>query len=82
MHPQVSKARASVAALSRCVRNGERPADDPDLVTARRDLNAARLESYIEKVLAQAPPLSDEQRNRLAELLRPARRELAGGARR
>lgn len=35
-----------------------------------------QLESYIEKVLSQAPPLNDEQRNRLAELLRPAR---AGG---
>ncbi|WP_082970369.1 helix-turn-helix domain-containing protein [Mycobacterium sp. E2989] len=28
---------------------------------------------YIEQVLAVAPPLSDEQRARLAELLRPAR---------
>jgi excisionase family DNA binding protein len=34
---------------------------------------AARLENYIEKVLSKAPPLSDEQRTRLAELLRPAR---------
>ena len=41
---------------------------------AKRDSRAAQLvEQYIEKVLSQAPPLSDEQRNRLAELLRPAR---------
>jgi len=33
--------------------------------------------SYIEKVLAEAPPLTDEQCNRLAELLRPARRAQA-----
>lgn len=35
-----------------------------------------RVAAYVEKVLAHAPPLSDEQRDRLAELLRPAR----GGA--
>ena len=35
---------------------------------------AAQLERHIETVLAQAPRLTDEQRNRLAELLRPARR--------
>ncbi len=29
--------------------------------------------AYIERVLADAPPLSDEQRNRLAEILAPAR---------
>lgn len=48
----------------------------------RRDLAEAKIADYIDKVLASAPPLNDEQRNRLAELLRPARRELAGGARR
>lgn len=29
---------------------------------------------YIAKVLTEAPPLTDQQRNQLAELLRPARR--------
>jgi len=41
-----------------------RRSDEPD-VTA--------LEEHIQKVLSQAPPLTDEQRTRLAELLRPAR---------
>jgi excisionase family DNA binding protein len=34
---------------------------------------------YIEQVLAVAPPLTDEQRSRLAELLRPARNQAEVG---
>ena len=75
MHPHVSHARARVAALSR-----PGAGDHAKRTQARRDLNAAKLQDYIERTLAAAPPLSDEQRNRLAELLRPARRDLAGGA--
>ena len=44
----------------------------------RRDLAAAKISDYIEKVLAAAPPLTDAQRTALAELLKPARRN--GGA--
>lgn len=58
--------RARIGALSR-----SRTADDPDLVNARRDLKAARLAAYIKKVVDDAPPLTDEQRDRLAVLLRP-----------
>ncbi len=57
--------RAKVASLSR-----SRTSDDPDLVAARRDLRAARAEDYIRKLVDAAPPLSDEQRDRLALLLR------------
>jgi hypothetical protein len=57
--------RGRVAALSR-----SRSADDPDLIAARENLKAARLEAYIEKVVDSAPPLSAEQRDRLALLLR------------
>jgi hypothetical protein len=32
------------------------------------------LAEYVEKILAEAPPLSDEQRVGLCELLRPVRR--------
>ncbi|AGZ51094.1 hypothetical protein B1T45_16515 [Mycobacterium kansasii] len=60
--------RGRVAALSR-----SRPADDPDYLAAQRDLAAANVESYITRTLAAAPPLTDEQRTRLAELLRPVR---------
>jgi len=45
--------------------------NDPDrLAEARRDLAAAKLQDYIERTLADAPPLSDAQRERLAVLLR------------
>lgn len=47
----------------------------PDKVEVRRrELAEAKIADYIEKVLAQRPPLTDDQRNRLAELLRPARK--------
>lgn len=71
MHPEVTKARARCAGLH------ARPQDDPDRIAARRDLIAAKASEYITKVLASAPPLTDEQRTRLAELLRPARRGTA-----
>lgn len=39
--------------------------------SARQKLAAAKLEAYIERVLAEAPPLDDDQRTRIAALLRP-----------
>ena len=70
----ISKARAHkravVASLSRCVATGERQPDDPELEQARRDLKALGLQEYIEKVVAEAPPLSSEQRERISALLR------------
>jgi hypothetical protein len=65
--------RARIAAISRGIRAGERPTNDPALEQAKRNLRALRTEEYITKVLAEAPPLTDEQRCRLAELLRPVR---------
>lgn len=56
--------RARVAALSR-----SRGADDPDLIEARRDLAAARLEDHITKVVAEAPPLTAIQLDSLRRLL-------------
>lgn len=38
----------------------------------RRDLAAERLAAYVRRVVAEAPPLSDEQRAKIAALLRPA----------
>lgn len=43
------------------------------IITARAALAEGKIEAYIERVLAAAPPLSDDQRSRLAELLRPVR---------
>ncbi len=71
MHPQVSKARARVAVLTRCVNNGDRQPEE--LVSAKRDLAEANIAAYVDKVLSKAPPLTPDQRTRLAELLRPVR---------
>lgn len=57
--------RARVASLSR-----SRTPDDPDLLEARRNLRAARLAEHITRVVDEAPPLTTEQRDRLAILLR------------
>ena len=68
MSPTSAHRRARLARLSR-----GRAADAPEVVDARRDFAAARLEDYIERVLADAPPLTEKQRTDLAELLRPVR---------
>ncbi|WP_029108544.1 hypothetical protein [Mycobacterium sp. URHD0025] len=65
---------ARVAGLTRAIKAGERPADSPELDNAKRDLNAARIAAFIERQLAQAPPLTQAQRDQLAELLKPVRR--------
>lgn len=49
--------------------------DDPRLPELRRDLRAAELEEHIRRLVDQAPPLTSEQRARLAALLRPTRGE-------
>lgn len=53
-------------------------ANSPQAQEARQHLRALRLEDHVTKVLAQAPPLTDEQRTKLAELLAPARRRNGG----
>jgi len=63
--PAVAYHRARVSALSRC------PApDDPELVGERRSLAEARIAEFIGQTLTKYPPLSDQQRARLAELLK------------
>jgi hypothetical protein len=49
-----------------------------DVTELRRQLKTERTAEYIEKVLADWPPLTDQQRTTLAELLKPVR---VGGAR-
>lgn len=61
----VLQERARVAAFSR-----SRPDDDPDLLAARRNLKTERLADYIRRAVDSAPPLTPEQRDRLALLLR------------
>lgn len=57
--------RARVASLTR-----SRKADDPELVEARRNMRALKLEEYVLRVVDEAPPLTNEQRERIAALLR------------
>ncbi len=64
--------RARVASLSR-----DRAPDDPELLDARRSLREERLAAAIRETVDAAPPLTDEQRARLAALLHTP----AGGTR-
>jgi hypothetical protein len=62
--------------------------DKSDRDDIAREYATQRITGYIEKVLGEAPPLTDEQRAKLAELLKPGRdaitaarlAELDGGA--
>lgn len=63
MSTAIQAARARLGSASRW----GTPAEAAD---ARRDLAAANLEQYIGKVTADAPPLTDEQRDHLAALIR------------
>ncbi len=47
-----------------------RAPDDPELLSAKRDLRAACAEDYIRELVASAPELTAAQRDRLALLLR------------
>jgi hypothetical protein len=38
-----------------------------------RDHAAARIEQYVQRIVADAPPLTPEQRDRISTLLRPDR---------
>lgn len=74
LSPAAAHHRAKIAGLGVGVKTGVRSPDDSELRDARRDYAAARINDYILETLREAPPLSDEQRNALAELLRPVRR--------
>ena len=63
----VSHERARVATLSR-----SRTSDDPELLDARRALRTELLAEHIAREVARAPKLTEAQRSRLADLLRPS----------
>jgi hypothetical protein len=69
--PISAQSRTARAHLAKAVQKHGN--DAAEASEARRDFNAARLDDYIRETLAKAPPLTDEQRARLAELLRPVR---------
>lgn len=45
--------------------------ESQETLTLRRELKEAKLAAYVERVVAEAPDLTDEQVNRIALLLRP-----------
>lgn len=63
MDPQVALTRSRVAVAAR-------RRDELGVVSARRDLAEAKLADYITRTVDAAPPLTDEQADRLALLLR------------
>lgn len=69
---EITHRRARLAGLTK-----NRPAGDPDIDDARRDLKATRAEEYIRRLVDEAPPLTPDQRNRLAAILRPVQRREA-----
>jgi hypothetical protein len=71
--PEAAYHRAAIAGLTK---NGV-PKDDPRYAEHRRALDAALLADHIRKVVDRAPPLTAEQRTKLAELLKPVRKKLA-----
>lgn len=58
----VLKARSALGVASR------RGAPD-DIRTARRALAAAKLEAYVSRIVAEAPPLTEDQKHRIVSLL-------------
>jgi hypothetical protein len=78
MSPAANHYRAKIAGLGVGVKTGKRQPDDPELQDAHRGFAATKIRDYILETLAEAPPLSDEQRNALAELLRPVRHPARG----
>jgi hypothetical protein len=68
-----ARQRARIAALKRCIKTGERPPDDPDLIDAQRKLAASQLAAYIERVVADWPPLTEAQVDSIVDLLRAGR---------
>jgi hypothetical protein len=67
-----TRERARLAALIRHHPDGDHGA-------VRRDLRAAQLEQHIRRVVDEAPPLTGEQQDRLALLLRSAPERKGGG---
>lgn len=74
-----AKPRARIAGLKRAIRNGERPADCPELRDAYRDLAYAAVVDDADKLAAKAaalvetwPDLTPEQLGRVASVLKAA----------
>jgi hypothetical protein len=65
--PELARLRGRYASLTR-----SRPADDPDLIDARRDLRAQVLAESVARLVAGAPKLTADQIARVTGLLQTA----------
>jgi hypothetical protein len=66
--PEAAKLRARIAGIT-----SKRGPDDPEIPVIKSELETVVLAEHIERVLSTAPPLTNEQRTRLADLLKPVR---------
>lgn len=71
---ELARTRSRVATASRL-------GSPAEVEQARRDHAAVKLESYVNKVVSEAPPLTDEQISRITAILRPTlhRAPVGGG---
>ncbi len=65
----VPRLKSELAVASKRLHREPTPANQQRVREARRDLAAAKLEAYIERVVAGAPELTPEQASRLSALL-------------
>ena len=72
--PSLSEAALSQRQRLNALQRFRQP-DDPDIAEARRDLVALTLEDHVRQVVDTADPLTAEQRDRLATLLRGVDRD-------
>lgn len=70
--PKTSEQHSLIGSIRRIGKENPERADE-----LRRDLRALSAEKYIQELVDKAPPLTDEQRSRLAALLRPAASDAA-----
>lgn len=61
----VRQQRATLGALKR---HG-RADDDPDVIEVRRSLRSARLADAVAKAVAQYPPLTDDEKRQIVDIL-------------
>ena len=64
MTPEQNRERARIAAMRRY------HPDSPETDELAADFKARRLEEHVQRVVDSAPPLSAEQRERIASVLR------------
>lgn len=62
------------------IAHAKRVDPNADVTELRRRLKAERLEDHIRRTVDAAPPLTPEQRERIAALLQPAAGARVGGA--